>query len=265
MKIGITQLCIRGSLPEVIEKTKRWGYDALEIALSESDGILNLDAPGKEAVDVAKQIRGAGLDFASVVAGGLFTQYSLFSDDMAVRAKGVERLKKVVELLAEIEVNTLLLVPGVLVREVCYDRAIDLLADSLSQVAEFSRERRVNVGVENVWNKFLVSPLDMKRLFDAVGGEAIGVYIDTANMVPWNFPEHWIRILANRIKGIHFKDLKREGCYFHFVPLMEGEIDWQGVMREIRAARYDGPVISEVDGNDMTMTRMADVMRSIIA
>ncbi len=264
MKIGITQLCIKGSLAEVIEKTIGWGYEALEIELTLKDGILNLDDPAQKAVASAQIVRDAGLDFASVV-GGSFSDCSLFDADAGKRTLGLDRLRRTLDLLARMQVRTLLLVPGTLVPEVCYDVAMQLLVESLSKVSSYAQERGVDIGLENVWNRFLVSPLDMRSVLDQVDSSSVGVYLDIGNMVPWNYPEHWIRILANRIIAVHFKDLKREGCHFNFVPLMQGDVNWKSVMRELKACGYCGPAVSEVVGDDATQARMVAIMKTIIS
>ena len=191
-------------------------------------------------------------------------EFSLLHKEEGVRDKGIERCRLVLDTASLMGADTILLVPGRLVPETYYNEAMELLIDSLKKIAPHAENAGVSIGIENVWNKFLVSPMDMKYVIESVGSNLVGTYIDTGNMVFWNYPEHWIRILAPYIKKVHFKDFKMEGMKLEFTPLKEGEVNWDGVMREIRNAGYDDAVISEVGGDDELMAKMARVMRDII-
>lgn len=264
MKIGVTQLCIPGTIDEVVAKTTRWGYEALELGMRGEGGLLNLQTMEDEKREMARKVTDAGLELVSIVASPV-PEFSLFSADEAVRAKGVDRCRFCLDTAATLGADTILLVPGRLVSETCYDVAVDLLIDSLRKIAPHAESTGVSVAIEQVWNKFLVSPLDMKHVIESVGSGAVGNYMDTGNMVFWNYPEHWIKILGPHIKKIHFKDFKRDGMTIAFTPLREGEVNWPAVMREIRNANYDDAVISEVGGDDELMARTCAVMRELLA
>jgi len=133
----------------------------------------------------------------------------------------------------------------------------------MQQVAPAAKKAKVAVGVENVWNKFLLSPLEAKRFIEEVGSEYIGVYFDVGNFVPWAFPEQWIEMLGAGIKKVHFKDFKRRG--HEFVPLLEGDVDWPAVMAVLRGIGYDTDVIQEVAGDEEGMKSTAAAMRKILA
>lgn len=264
MKIGITQLCVKGSIDEVILKTSTWGYDVLELGLRSEDGVLHMKMSEQERSDVAKRVRETGLELVSLVASPVRDAGSMISNDASSRRAAEEMCRRVLDVAASMDADTILLVPGALTPEVQYDVAVEYLIESLRKIAPHAESRGVTVAVEQVWNKFLVSPLDMKRVMEEVAHPRIGVYIDTGNMLFWGYPEHWIRILAPFIAKIHFKDFKRDGMQLQFVPLGEGEVNWDNVMREIVAAGYTGPVISEVGGEDDLHARMVPVMREIV-
>ena len=108
-------------------------------------------------------------------------------------------------------VDGVLLHPGQLTAEGTYQQAWDDLRDALIDTAALAAEMGAVIGVENVWNKFLLSPLEARRFVDEVGSDWVGIYLDTANMMAYGHPEHWIRELGERIKKVHFKDfLRRE-------------------------------------------------------
>jgi len=263
MQIGITQLCVPGTIEEVAHKAAAWGYAALEIGMKAEGGILDLATTVAGKRHIRETVRAAGLDLVSIVAGPV-PDFSLFDNDAAVRAQGQERCRICLDAAAELGVDTMLLVPGRLKSENCYDTAMHHLTDSLRAVAPYAAKAGVVIGIEQVWNRFLVSPMDMKWVIEQTASPAVGVYIDTGNMVFWNYPEHWIRILARHIKKIHIKDFKRQGREFDFVQPGEGEVNWPAVMREVRAAGYTGPLISEAGGTDAQMAAAPALIRRLI-
>ena len=98
---------------------------------------------------------------------------------------------------------------------------------------------------------------------DEVGSDWVGVYLDTANMMAYGYPEHWIRSLGSRIKKVHFKDFDRG--QHKFVNLMDGDTDWVTVMSEFRVAGYDDSVVHEVGGDREVQIEMAKRMKEIVA
>jgi len=265
MKIAISQLCVPGALGEVLEKTRRWGYEALELGVSEEGGVLNLSTPASRRKDIIRQIVDQGLSLTSLVALPV-AQHSLFDHIAAERHKGQDLCRRILDMAAEMGADTILLVPGRLVSETCYDEAMTMCIESLQALAPHAEACRVNIGIENVWNKFLVSPLDMKFLIESVHSRYVGAFVDVGNIVFWGYPEHWIRILAPYLKKIHFKDLAVRGMNLAVVPLGQGAVNWDAVMREIRAARYDGALISEVEGgDDSAMADAARIMKKLVA
>ncbi|MFH1709330.1 MAG: sugar phosphate isomerase/epimerase family protein [Planctomycetota bacterium] len=264
MKLGITQLCVPGTIEEVARKAAAWGYTVLEIGMKAEGGILDLATTAAGKRHIRETVRGAGLDLVSIVAGPV-PDFSLFDNAPAVRARGQERCRICIDTAAELGADTMLLVPGRLKSENCYDKAMQHLADSLRAVAPHAEKAGVAIGIEQVWNRFLVSPMDMKWIIEAVAGPAVGVYIDTGNMLFWNYPEHWIRILAPHIKKVHIKDFKRQGREFDFVQPGEGEVNWPAVTRELAAAGYAGPLISEAGGTEEQMAAAVAVIRRLMS
>ena len=95
--------------------------------------------------------------------------------------------------------------------------------------------------------KFLLSPYEMKTFIDEFNSPYIGAYVDVANMLAYGHPEDWLRVLGKRVAGIHFKDFKRAvGTADGFCDLLEGDVNWPGVMAAIREIGYDGPVVGEM-------------------
>ena len=103
------------------------------------------------------------------------------------------------------------------------------------------------IAVENVWNKFLLSPIEFARYVDEFESRYVAAYFDVGNIVLYGYPEQWIRTLGHRIKKVHIKG-------FHagqraFVGLLEGTIDWNAVMHSLADAGYDDYITAELGVN----------------
>src|SRR5690606_11015790 len=99
----------------------------------------------------------------------------------------------------------------------------------------------VSLLVEPIWNMFLLSPLEMRRLVDEVGSPHCGVLLDTGNITLFGFAEQWLRILGNRVRQIHLKDFRRAvGTIHGFVPLLAGDVNWTALADVARRIGFDG-------------------------
>ena len=132
----------------------------------------------------------------------------------------------------------------------------------LKDLVYLARSKNVAISLENVWNKFLLSPKEMREIIDEISSPWVGAYLDTANMMAYGYPEHWIRELGSRIKRVHFKDFNRRE--HRFVNLLDGDTNWSIVMEELRRIGYQDPVIHEVDGDIPTQIDIAKRMRQIV-
>ena len=125
--------------------------------------------------------------------------------------------------------------------------ALDLNEEAVKKLAPIAEEYGVQIGLENVWNKFLLSPLEMRSFIDAVGSRWVGAYFDTGNVVYSGYPEQWIKILNKRIFKVHFKDYRRNpGGLNAFVDLLAGDVDWKAVRAAFEAIGYEGWAAGEM-------------------
>jgi hexulose-6-phosphate isomerase len=105
----------------------------------------------------------------------------------------------------------------------------------------------VTIAVENVWNKFLLSPLEMRGFIDSFKSKRVGAYFDVGNVLLTGYPEQWIKILGKRIKRIHIKDFKKSvGTVDGFVDLLKGDVDFTAVKKALAAIGYKGYVTAEM-------------------
>ena len=119
--------------------------------------------------------------------------------------------------------------------------------EALTELSSEAEALKINIGIENVWNKFLLSPLEMRNFIDQIGSEYVGAYFDVGNVLHAGYPEHWISILGKRIKKVHFKDYRRQAGGLHgFVDLLAGDVDYPKVLQALAEIGYDDFVIAEM-------------------
>lgn len=261
MKIGVTQIILGDhSLKEVLELCVDAGYDAVELVFGEGkDPDVNMS--DDEIRGVRKQCDEAGIEIGSSI-GWYADRGSFLSSTVADREQGKKCLSRSIEIANVLGVDAVLLHPGQLKEDSTYEAAWDRMVGDMKEIAPLAEEKGVDVGIENVWNKFLLSSKEMADLVDAVGSPRIGAYLDTANMMLYGYPEHWIRGLGSRISRVHFKDFARKEK--SFVSLMDGDTDWATVMKDLRDIGYDKYVIHEVGGDRDLQIEMAKRMRKIV-
>jgi L-ribulose-5-phosphate 3-epimerase len=152
---------------------------------------------------------------------------------------------------------------GALRPDLYYDDAYRNGVRALQELAETADQFKVALAVEFVWNGFLFSPLEMKHFLDEVGSSWIGFYFDPGNMAVFQYPQHWVRIGGQHIKMVHLKDWQGRALHGGWTPLLAGEVDFVSVMRELRTAGYDGPLISEVPPQLASFRATAEAIRKI--
>lgn len=228
------------------------GFDGVEVALAE-DGEVNLETTDEELKRIAESARKNGIELYSV-ASGLYWKYSLTSDDEAIRNKTKEIVKKQLKTASVLGCDTILVVPGAVscsfapeLGVVSYDTVYERSLSAIKELAPFAEECGVSIGVENVWNNFLLSPLEMRNFIDEVGSEYVGSYFDVGNVLITGYPEHWIKILGKRIKKVHFKDFKTAtGTLDGFCDLLSGDVNYPAVMSALGEIGYDNWVTAEM-------------------
>ena len=262
MKIGVTQIILGNmSLADTLSLCQDAGYDAVELTFNESKD-TDINMSDAELRGIAETCEAAGVDIGSITAG-YADRGNLLSLDATEREKGARSLARGIEVAGALGVGGILLHPGQLTVEGTYQQVWDNLVGILRELAPSAEAHRVAVGLENVWNKFLLNPKEMREIVDEIGSDWVGTYLDTANMMAYGYPEHWIRELGSRIKRVHFKDFSRDA--HQFVNLLDGDTDWPAVMEAFRAIGYDGYVIHEVGGDREAQIELARRMRKIVA
>ena len=254
VKKGINIWSFRGGLSprEYISMAKDAGYDGIEFALDET-GIISLDSSDNEIKEIKRIAEGEGLETPSL-ASGLYWKYPLTSSNEATREKAKDIVKRQLDVAALLGADTILVVPGLVGADFIpggevteYDVAYDRSLEALTELKGYAEKTKVNIGLENVWNKFLLSPLEMRDFVDKIDSPYVGVYFDVGNVLFSGYPEHWIKILGNRIKKVHFKDFKVSvGNINGFVDLLSGDVNYPAVVEQLEKVGYDDFVIAEM-------------------
>lgn len=239
-------------IDEALTSTKEHGYAGLELCVADS-GVLTLEATESECRSIRARAEAAGVALPSLCSG-VYWDRSLGDTDPSKRERARDDALRMVRIAHWLGAKTLLLIPGAvdvfflpnrLVQP--YDEVWANAVAGLRAVAPEAERLGVKIGLENVWNKFLLSPMEMMRFLDEVGSQAVGSYLDVGNVLPFGYPEQWIRILGSRIVGVHFKDFRRSvGTVEGFVDLLEGDVDWPAVVQAMRDVGYSGHVAAEL-------------------
>ncbi|MDZ4701476.1 MAG: sugar phosphate isomerase/epimerase family protein [Rhodothermales bacterium] len=237
----------------VLEKFKllrEIGYDGAE-----------LDSPSD--LDPAEVV--AARDATGLVIPGLVDSVhwrkTLSDPDPAVRDEGRAALEHALRQARLFGATTVLLVPAVVSQEVSYADAYTRSQAEIRKVLPLARELGVKIALENVWNQFLLSPLEMARYIDEFESPWIGAHFDIGNIVNFGWPEHWIRTLGPRILKLDVKEFSRkkrddEGLWEGFgVEIGEGDCDWPAVNAALADIGYVGWAAAEVSGGNASRLR----------
>jgi L-ribulose-5-phosphate 3-epimerase len=146
--------------------------------------------------------------------------------------------------------DTVLLVPAVVNAEVSYAQAWERSQRQIRKLLPIAEESKIIIGIEEVWNKFLLSPLEFARYIDSFESPYVKAYFDVGNVAISGYPQDWIRVLGKRIVKLHIKDFKFEKNVASWVGLKEGQIDWHAVHASLEAINYKGTATVELSGGD---------------
>ena len=237
---------------KAMQEAHRIGYDCFELTV-ERKGYIHPDMSREEAEWLKKEAQAIGIQLKTL-ATALGWEISPTDPDPEVRKESVKMHKKILQIANWLGVETLLYIPGMVSAPFVedydpqpYDEVDKRAREALKELLPVARKMKVRIAVENVWNRYLLSPLEMRDFIDSFNSKWIGAYFDVGNIMLYGHPEHWIKILGDRIKAVHFKDFKTEaGNVEGFVQILKGDVDFPEVMKAFRDIDYKGPFIAEV-------------------
>jgi len=240
------------TVKESMALAKEAGYDGIELAL-EQDGPTGMASTPEDWAEIRKYSDEIGLPIHSI-ATGLHWGTPITSDDEATRKKAIQIVEKQLEMAKALGAEAILVVPGAVnvtfvpgFKAVPYDVAYDRALAAFTQLKTKAEALQVKIGLENVWNQFLLSPLEMRDLIDKIDSTFVGAYFDVGNVLATGRPQDWIRILGKRIVKVHFKDYRVSAGGLHgFVDLLAGDVNWPEVMAAFKEVGYDGWATAEM-------------------
>ena len=234
---------VKGSVLEKMKAIKAAGFDGTEM-------MSHMDAD-----EVLRARDETGLEIPSV-CGAHHWSKPLSDPDPKVRGEGLAALKQTLREAKRYGASSVLLVPAVVKKEVSYDEAYTRSQTEIRQAVPLAEELGVKIAIENVWNNFLLSPLEAARYVDEFKSPVVGWHFDVGNVIHYGWPEQWIRVLGQRIQKFHIKEFSRKkadqqgkGAGFA-VPLLEGDNNWPAIMQAVDEIGYHGWAITEQGGGD---------------
>jgi len=248
--LGIGMIGAGETLLDKFELARDCGFEGIE-----------MDGPsGHRHEDVLAARDATGIVIPSVV-DSVHWSHSLGAPDPAERKLGREGLEAALRDAHAYGASSVLLVPAVVDKTRPYDLAWQHSIAEIRATVPLARELGVKIAVENVWNNFLLSPMEANRYLDEVDSDQVGWHLDLGNLLIYGWPEQWTRILGPRVLQLHIKEFSRtkmdqEGRWDGFaVELADGENDWPAIMRALDDIGYDGWAIAEVGGGDEARLR----------
>jgi hexulose-6-phosphate isomerase len=248
------------SIIDCMKLAKKAGFEGIELTLSKN-GELNMDSSDDEIKRFKSAAEEIGIIINSI-ASGLYWEYSLTSDREDIREKAKKLVMKQLDVANLLGADTVLVFPGIVgvdfkpievvpdaenidffvgMEIIDYDIAYERSLKAIKELAHYAESKKVYIGIENIWNKFLLSPLEMRNFIDETGSSWVGAFLDVANMMLYGYPEHWIKILGSRIKKVHFKDFRRATPTINgFVDLLAGDVDYIKVIDAFIKTGYKG-------------------------
>ncbi len=229
-----------GSLPpklspkEKLQLAKDAGLDGVEIPTFETQ---------EQTEQIAELAAESGIEIHSVM-GGSHWQLPLSSTNEEIRVKGVEGIRHALHVAKWAGAPVVLVVPGVVTADDSYEAVYDLSQKSVRELIPTAEELGVTLAVENVWNKFLLSPMEMRDFIDSFDHQLVQAYFDVGNILLYGFPHHYVETLGKRIKKVHIKDFNVGQK--QFVPVLSGDVDFPRFINALKGLGYADYLTAEL-------------------
>lgn len=223
---------------------------------------VELDSPNNlDKMEVLNARDKTGIEIPGVV-NSVHWRSPLTHPDPAVRQACVDSMITALNDCRDYGGSTVLLVNGVVNEAISYDDAYRRSQEEIRKLIPVAEATGIKIAIENVWNNFLISPVEAARYLDEIAHPLVGWYFDVGNVLRYGWPEQWIRILNKRVFKLDIKEYSRkkmqeEGLWRGFdVELLEGDCNWPAVMRALEEIDYSGGWGSaEVPGGDRNRLR----------
>lgn len=249
------------SLLDKFKLVKDLGFDGIEFNSP-------LDLPLKELLEARDK---TGVEIPSTVNKDHWGK-PISDPDPAIRKFTIDSMARSLEQTKELGGDTVLLVPGVVSDTVSYKTAYDNALDSIRKMIPHAEKTGVKIALENVWNNFILSPIEAKDFLDKIDHPLVGWYFDLGNILRYGWPDHWLEVLGDKVFKLHVKEYSKKimneqglGKGFN-VELTQGDVNWSQVMKTIKDINYKGQYMTlEVNGGDRTvLKKLSEQLDTII-
>ena len=241
------------SIESALSQTKKNGFDALELSVS-SEGVINTNISKAECEIIRKKIDDSGI-FVDSIATGMSWGVSPTSNDRSIREKSIKLHQDALKVASFLGCKALLFVPGVVKSPISpdivrYDKALDRLREAINQMLPIAEDLNVDLCMENVWNGFFYSPIELRDFVDSFDSNRLGVYLDIGNLIGYQqYPPHWVELLNSRIKRVQIKDFQENFDWtgsFSFCDIGAGDVPWKETIAALNAIQYKSTIIAEM-------------------
>ncbi|HPP60089.1 MAG TPA: sugar phosphate isomerase/epimerase family protein [Candidatus Hydrogenedens sp.] len=257
------------TIESIVKEVKGMGWDGIELCYGA--GELSATTTENELKHIRKVVETEGLEIPSL-ASGFYWSCSLGSPDAEERNNAIEFTKKYIESANLLGAGAVLVLPGTV--DVCFDpnrptvpakEVWKWAQDSIHQLIPIAEQNQVIIALENVWSKFLTGPFEFAQFVDIFQSPWVKAYFDAGNCLINGYPEHWAEILGQRIARVHIKNFKRNnggGTLNDFTPsLLEGDMNWQGLLQTLKNIGYDYYLTAEVIVGDQGMPNLKQAQK----
>ena len=240
-------------IESALSQTKMHGFDALELSVS-SEGVISTNSSKAECEMIRKRIDDSGV-FVDSIATGMSWGVSPTSDDESIRKKSISLHQDALKVASYLDCKALLFVPGVVKSPISpeivrYDRALDRLREAINQMLPIAEDLNVDLCMENVWNGFFYSPIELRDFVDSFDSDRLGVYLDIGNLIGYQqHPPHWVELLNSRIKRVQIKDFQENFDWtgsFSFCDIGAGDVPWKETIEALKTIEYKSTIIAEM-------------------
>jgi hexulose-6-phosphate isomerase len=243
---------IKGDHLARLELAKKCGFLGVEI-----------DSPGTDKLDeLVKASKETGVAVHGVI-DSVHWRDTLSSPDEKVRAKGLAALEGALKDAKTVGATTVLLVPGVVNKEVTYEQCWERSQAEIKKALPLAEKLKVPIAIEVVWNNFITKPEQLIEYVDSFKSEFVGAYFDCSNMIKYGVPSaDWIRKLGKRMLKFDFKGYSKTK---QWVPIGEGDEDWPDILKALAEVGYEGWATAEVGGGgEDHLKKISAVMDKIL-
>lgn len=256
---------------ECFKMAKKFGYQGIEMTC-DLKGRFHVGASEEDCENTRRLAHKTGIILTSLASGVSWTVCPT-SDLASEREKSVELYRRMIQISRWLGVDSILVVPGAVqipwnnkFKPIRYDTAYERAAEFIEKLLPFAEKYQIRICIENVWNHFLMSPLELKDFVDSFDHPSVRVYFDVGNILRFGVPQHWIEILGSKVHRVHIKDYKLSGNWLDgFCPLLQGDVPFKDVMKALKKLGYDRSLTAEVSpATEATLKHTSKALDKII-